>query len=271
MRAQKQRKQIEKHGDTEAGGYRAPEYSVWVGMIQRCENPEATFYSRYGGRGISVCRRWRWSYVAFLHDMGRRPGNEFSIERIDNSGNYEPENCRWAIRLEQCRNRRSNNTITAFDETRCVIDWALDLKCDPSTITARIKRGWLPEDAVSVPAVTYEKHAITFGKETLSAAGWSKRTGIRATTIVHRLNHGWSVEEAIYSEPGFHGVGRKVSKLITARGLTLSIDDWAKRLGVGRTTIEARLERGWSEDCAVSEPVTKSKYGRRTGRGPAPP
>lgn len=93
------------HGE---GGRRktTTEYEIWKGMKARCSNPKHTGYSRYGARGISVCARWRDSYEAFLADMGRRPSGKHSIDRINNEGNYEPSNCRWATASEQRRNQR---------------------------------------------------------------------------------------------------------------------------------------------------------------------
>ena len=80
-------------------------YHSWDHMIQRCTNPKNTSYEYYGGRGISVCTRWLNSFENFLEDMGERPEGT-SIDRINNDGNYEPNNCRWATKLEQLQNRR---------------------------------------------------------------------------------------------------------------------------------------------------------------------
>lgn len=84
----------------------SPEYRSYTMMLNRCLNPSAENYEYYGGRGIAVCQRWQDSFEAFLSDMGQRPSRNHSIDRIRADGDYEPGNCRWATKIEQCQTRR---------------------------------------------------------------------------------------------------------------------------------------------------------------------
>jgi hypothetical protein len=91
---------------TTHGASKTPEFSIWTDMLRRCSDPRRPEFKHYGGRGITVCDRWRESFANFLADMGPRPSPGLTLDRRDNDGNYEPGNCRWATVLEQNRNRR---------------------------------------------------------------------------------------------------------------------------------------------------------------------
>lgn len=121
-------------------------------MIQRCNNPKNVKYPRYGGRGIVVCERWK-SFPAFLDDMGPKPTPAHTIERIDNDGNYEPANCRWATKYEQNRNRAGNRNLTIGGETLTMTDWARRYGISVGCIRHRIERGWDDARAVTTPAM----------------------------------------------------------------------------------------------------------------------
>ena len=88
-----------------------PFYTVWQGMKRRCYNKNTKQYSDYGGRGITVCDRWKNSFPAFVQDMGERP-HGFTLDRKHNDGNYDPSNCRWASRADQMLNRRNTVILT---------------------------------------------------------------------------------------------------------------------------------------------------------------
>lgn len=115
-------------------------YRIWQGIGQRCNNPRARKFEYYGGRGIQLCPRWS-SFELFLADLGECPVG-LTIERIDNSGNYEPRNCRWATQKEQNRNHRRNRVIAWRGETALLVDWADRLGIKWNTLYYRLKRGW---------------------------------------------------------------------------------------------------------------------------------
>jgi hypothetical protein len=127
-----------------------PEYAAWTGMIARCFNKNNKSYPRYGGRGISMCDRWREDFVAFLTDMGVRPSG-CSIERINNDGNYEPGNCRWATKREQANNRRSSRFIEFEARRKTLAEWARETGINVPTLHARLAGGWALKDALTTP------------------------------------------------------------------------------------------------------------------------
>lgn len=132
------------------GGSNLASYRVWLDMKRRCDNADNP---RYGGRGIDVCPRWRESFAAFLSDMGPRPFDGATLDRIDNARGYEPGNVRWATMTEQNRNKDNNRRVTALGETKCVVEWSERFGVNAATIRARLDAGWPPDSAVSTPAV----------------------------------------------------------------------------------------------------------------------
>jgi len=98
------------HNKTHGMSY-SDEYKIWAGIRTRCKNPNSRNYPKYGAAGITICDRWDQSFEAFFSDMGPRPSKSHSIDRKDNSGNYEPGNCRWATQTQQCNNKSDNVLI----------------------------------------------------------------------------------------------------------------------------------------------------------------
>ena len=121
-------------------------------MKTRCTNPKTWNYSNYGGRGIKVCEEWNKSFDRFLACMGPKPSSRHSIDRIDNNGNYCPENCRWATAKEQGRNRRINTAVTYKGETRTVAEWSERLGMNVVTLRSRLViLKWSVHDAFTRP------------------------------------------------------------------------------------------------------------------------
>lgn len=116
-------------------------YSEWQGMKGRCYNKGNARYADWGGRGIEVCEQWRNSFESFYTwAMANGYQDNLTIDRIDNNGNYCPENCRWVRQQEQCRNRRSNINITIGNSTRTLMEWCEILQVDYKTVNARYHR-----------------------------------------------------------------------------------------------------------------------------------
>ena len=172
------------------------EYGAWSRMIKRCHDKEDENYPRWGGRGITVCDRWRYSYSNFLHDMGRRPKDKDSLDRIDNEKGYSPENCRWATFKEQAQNTRNNVTATIDGITKTVSEWCDYYNLSISSIFDRInKRGWSPEEAITTPILKY-RH-VKIGTEIKTVSQWSKHFGIHPQSVNRCIRKGMTPEEAI--------------------------------------------------------------------------
>ena len=124
-------------------GTNTPEYHALYGAIARCTRPDNAHYAAYGGRGIKVCDRWTApngeGYRNFLADMGQRPGSEYSLDRVDVNGDYEPGNCRWATNDQQQNNKRTSVYVEFNSERRTVAEWASALQVDPKRVMARLR------------------------------------------------------------------------------------------------------------------------------------
>ena len=140
-------RRLRKHGCA-IKGRQSSEYRIWVGMITRCTNQNCDAFPRYGGRGITVCGRWRESFENFLADIGTRPSKSHSIDRINNNKGYEPGNVQWATTKQQARNRRSNHFLTFLGKTQSIAEWAEELGLSAATISTGLARGKTTEQAL---------------------------------------------------------------------------------------------------------------------------
>jgi hypothetical protein len=137
------------HGHS-INGKMSKEYNVWHSMKQRCDCQNHKSFKDYGGRGITVCSRWKNSFEAFFADMGTRPAGH-SLERKDNYDNYGPKNCVWATQKQQSRNRRSNKLLAYRDETLCLAEWSDRLGGGCNLVGLRLRAGWSVERALTEP------------------------------------------------------------------------------------------------------------------------
>ena len=135
---------------TTHGMTNSSEYKIWTDIKKRCSNKNNKGFKNYGGRGITVCKRWL-SFENFFVDMGKRPSSKYSIDRIDNDKGYSKENCRWATAKEQANNRRSNRLLTFDSKTQNIKQWAFEKRIRYATLYARIKKGWSTEKALTTP------------------------------------------------------------------------------------------------------------------------
>lgn len=148
---------------------RTPEYRAWEGMIRRCESTSHKSYLLYGGRGISVCERWRNSFSCFLSDMGNRPTGH-SLERVDVNGNYEPSNCVWATPKTQARNRRCTKFVCYRGEMVKLADLAESAAIAYRKVLKRIHAGMNIERALDPsPHLPPRKESLTRGAKMWSA------------------------------------------------------------------------------------------------------
>jgi hypothetical protein len=150
-------RETNKINKTKHGGYRgdkeSPEMSTWRSMMRRCYEFTKDNFGSYGGRGISVCEQWRGDngFANFLEDMGSKPSLGHTLDRIDNEGNYCPENCRWATQKQQQNNKRSNTFLVHDGKRMTLKQWSEAIGIGSSTILERMKSGLSVSDALTKP------------------------------------------------------------------------------------------------------------------------
>ncbi len=142
-------REVSKDTHTLHGYSHLPEYSIWIKIKHRCLNTKSSTYPTYGGRGITLCARWKNSFPMFLSDMGPRPTTKHQIERKDNDKGYYRSNCKWATCTEQSRNRRSTRLLEYAGKTQCLLDWAREYGIRRETLAYRLNAGWSIDEALS--------------------------------------------------------------------------------------------------------------------------
>lgn len=127
-------------------------YKTWMSMKQRCNNPSSTRFENYGGRGISYVKEWETFLPFYVWAIQNGYNETLQLDRVDNQGNYGPDNCRWVTASQNSRNRRTSRYETLWGETKTLAAWAEDIRCVASSeLRKRLYRGWTFEDAMTVP------------------------------------------------------------------------------------------------------------------------
>lgn len=138
-----------KHGETRSYQYSA-EYHAWKSMKERCRNASNKRFIKYGGRGINFCERWD-EFENFLEDMGRRPGENYSLDRIDNNKGYSPDNCKWSTPHERMTNRTVTRFVSMNGERVPLATLAKQHNIPANTLRFRILKGWDIDEALNKP------------------------------------------------------------------------------------------------------------------------
>ena len=228
-------------------------YKVWVSMIGRCHNPANTAFHNYGGRGIAVCDEWRENFTAFYEHIGPPPGEGYTLDRIDNDGDYEPGNVRWATRKEQSMNKRCNNILKFDGREQPLTAWAEEYGLSIGTLRSRLSNGWPIKKALTTPPLPSSYNPSTrflkFDGREQSLIAWSREFEIAESTLRNRLNRGLSVEEAL-TVPASRG-----TIYLEFEGQRKTIAEWAKEAGLSKAGLSGRLRRGWSVEKALTTPL----------------
>tara|TARA_R110002050_G_scaffold35503_1_gene89109 strand:- start:10 stop:525 length:516 start_codon:yes stop_codon:yes gene_type:complete len=162
-------------------------------MKNRCYDVKNKSYSDYGGRGITVCDKWVESFDNFIADMGLRPANKRSLDRIDNNKGYSAENCRWADSKEQNNNKRNNILIDINGRRKSIMEWAEYSGLNYKLIYRRHKEG-----KTGAEVIKSDKYGTYyFGGVGKTLGEWSDETGIKKTTILQRLKYGWTIKKTL--------------------------------------------------------------------------
>ena len=191
--------QKELSGKVTHGESGTPEYICWVNIKGRCCNPNHPSYPDYGGRGITLCKEWENDFGKFFEEVGHRPSEYHSIERVDNNKGYEPGNIRWALLDEQSLNKRWTIWVEYNGENWKLTDLCRKLGKDPVLVRGRYKQGWTLENALN--GFIKKPETLTINGVTKSKKEWLDEYGIKKSTFDNRVKNGISHENALKMKP----------------------------------------------------------------------
>ena len=235
-------------------------YGLYHGMKSRCLNKNNRAYKNYGGRGIKICKRWLESFDNFYADMGEAPSKNFTLDRINNNGNYTPSNCRWASKTDQNNNTRNVRYFKYQGQRLTTRQWSIKTGIPKTCIDERLNLGWPLSKILTTPSIIgrnqYGDNGIQytcFGK-TQSLQEWSNETGISLHALRKRINtYKWSIERSL-KEPA------RENKIYLKEFLNISdltfekIKNRLKKSGIKYSTFSKRIIKyGWSLKKALSK------------------
>lgn len=206
------------HGESRFGTV-TPEYRAWQEIKTRCSE-QSKYFRNYAGRGITMHPAWRTDFQSFLAHVGRRPSPLHSIDRIDNDGNYEPGNVRWATTKEQHRNKRTNRKVEFRGQVKTLAEWSEILGVQYATIRHRVNVGWPIEAALTKPSLRGDRCVVEFNGKRQTMQAWAKETGFSTALLWRRLRKGWGVNRAL-TEPRricLPDVGREYDRIEREQG-----------------------------------------------------
>lgn len=216
LRREKTAEKFRKHGL-----HGKPEYWIWVDMRRRCYTKTFKQYKDYGGRGIRLSDEWNESFENFYKDMGPRPSEEHSIDRINNDGNYEKGNCRWTTKDVQANNMSTNKVYELDGEKYTVSQLSTKFKMHPATMRTRLL--WLPIEAAVDSNVKFSDYKYTIRGVTKTMKEWLRSVGIDNLIYFARRERGWSINDALSA---IHHQNVKID------GVTETIDFWMDLFGI---------------------------------------
>jgi hypothetical protein len=176
-------------------------YKIWQGMQTRCYNSKHMFYYDYGGRGITICDEWKNDVVVFYNwAITNGYQDDLSIDRKDNNGNYEPDNCQWVSYKEQTNNTSRNHFVTYNNKTQTVKQWSEELGINYYTLIHRLYDDWSVEKAFTKSTLIRNNTKYTFNNKTQTLTEWSEELGIARWVIDNRIRSGWPIEK-VFTTP----------------------------------------------------------------------
>jgi len=213
--------------------------NVYGAMKNRCTNTNRHNYYRYGGRGIKVCDDWINDIEKFI-DWSLKNGYKkgLQIDRINNDGDYSPENCRWVTPKENANNKESNILITYNNETKSIAEWSKIVNIDAKTLYYRYSKGYKVEDLFN------HKELVTleYNGSVNTLVEWSDITGISYKTLHHRYSKGWSATKIIETST------ETKQATISYKGETHTVKEWSEILKINPSTLHTRRHSGWSDE-----------------------